>query len=345
MQAAIPTLGDDLDRLIRRDPARRGLIGSEAERGPLFSGHLSAAIDHCVRFGRTAWILTGFYIPRGTPPAAETDGPPGAALLAATLQSCGFTVRLLTDEPCRSAVAVAAELYGLPDEVVVALPHDGDALETAITGLLADPIAGQRLTHVISVERVGPSHTPASWGRLLTDDLPGHRFGSEVPSEHADKCHNMRGEVIDGWTAPLHRVLERVAAERPGVRTIGVGDGGNELGLGAATWADLRDRLVGPAAALVPCRIATDWTVLAGVSNWGAMALAAGIAHGRGQLDVIRDATRDREEQRLQELVTRGPAVDGVTRLREPTVDGLPYLTYIQPWEGMRHRLGLEFSL
>jgi hypothetical protein len=45
------------------------------------------------------------------------------------------------------------------------------------------------------------------------------------------------------------------------------------------------------------------------------------------------------EERRLKALVQDGPAVDGVTRLQQPTVDGLPFLTYIQPWEGMRRVL------
>ena len=35
-------------------------------------------------------------------------------------------------------------------------------------------------------------------------------------------------------------------------------------------------------------------------------------------------------------------AVDGVTRLAEPTVDGLPFATYIQPWDSMRQLLGLR---
>lgn len=335
------SLASDLDRLIRRDPARRGLISSEAERGPLCAGHLAAAIDHCVRFAKSAWLITGFYIPRGTPPAAETDGPPGTALLAATLEACGISVRILTDEPCRSAVTVAAECYGLPADRVAVFPQNRAQAEAWIDGQLAAAVCSD-LTHVISIERVGPSHIPENWGRLRADGSPRIDFEAAVPPDHRDRCHNMRGEVIDDWTAPLHLVLERAASERPGVKTIGVGDGGNELGLGAIPWDELRQRLTGPAADLVPCRIATDWTILAGVSNWGAMALAAGIAHGRGRADLLGNWNRDREEQRLRELVTRGPAVDGVTRLQEPTVDGLPFLTYIQPWEGMRQRLGFH---
>jgi hypothetical protein len=37
-------------------------------------------------------LITGFYIPRSEPPAAETDGPLGTILLAAGLKSCGIDI-------------------------------------------------------------------------------------------------------------------------------------------------------------------------------------------------------------------------------------------------------------
>jgi len=126
------------------------------------------------------------------------------------------------------------------------------------------------------------------------------------------------------------------------VRTIGIGDGGNELGMGAIPWDELQSRLTGPAAPLVPCRIATDWTIVAGVSNWGAQALAAAVCLLRGRVDVLAAWDIASEERRLQALVDDGPAVDGVTRLQQATIDGLPFLTYIQPWDGIRRILSLN---
>ena len=41
-------------------------------------------------------------------------------------------------------------------------------------------------------------------------------------------------------------------------------------------------------------------------------------------------------------MVERGPAVDGISRKRQPTVDGIPFLTYMQPLEGIRRVLGIE---
>jgi hypothetical protein len=199
------------------------------------------------------------------------------------------------------------------------------------------------LTHLIAVERVGPSHTLAGYsGKRPGSFAQVSNFRELVPSDEQDRCHNMRGELLDDHTAPLHRLFETVSQECPGVRTIGIGDGGNEIGMGAIPWDELRQRLSGPAAALVPCRIATDWTIVAGVSNWGAQALAAAVCLLKKNVEALTDFDLPSEEQWLQHLVEHGPAVDGVTRLHEATVDGLPFVTYIQPWEGMRRVLGLS---
>uniref|UniRef100_A0A7C2JYK9 DUF4392 domain-containing protein n=1 Tax=Schlesneria paludicola TaxID=360056 RepID=A0A7C2JYK9_9PLAN len=324
----------ELERLIRRDPARRGLIEAESQRGPLCPGHLAAAADHIARFGRSIGIVTGFYIPGAEPPAAETDGPPGAALLAIALSKCGMDVRLMTDVQCAPAVASAAREYGLPSDCVVSATGD----ETAVFF----PPDAARLSHLIAVERVGPAHSLRSYaGRRPETDPDVQAFRRTMPFPHEDRCHNMRGEIIDAHTAPLHRVFETVSQLDPGVRTIGIGDGGNEIGMGSVPWDELRQRLNGPSAPLVPCRVPTDWTIVAGVSNWGAQALAVAVCHLRGETHHLAEFDLASEEHRWRAMVESGPAVDGVTRLREPTVDGLPFLTYIQPWEGMRRVLGL----
>lgn len=335
MSAARRVWGE-LERLIHRDPGRRGLIESEAGQGGVCPGHLAAAADHLARVGKTVWITTGFFIPGANPPAAETDGPPGAALLAAALCHSGLKVRLLTDEWCASAVQVAAELYELPPPCVAVCPCDLDSAQAWLREQLS-LAAVESLTHLIAVERVGPSHTLASFAGCRDPSDPAiEMFCQLVPASHRGRCHNMRGEIIDDFTAPLHELFVRIACERPAVRTIGIGDGGNEIGMGSISWNELRVRLKGEAAAWIPCRIPTDWTVVAGVSNWGAQALALAVCWFRGTTAALLPYHAEAERQRMEELVRRGPAVDGVTRLPQATVDGLPFLTYIQPWEGMR---------
>ncbi len=327
-------LSEAFDQCIRRDPALRGLIGSGDHE--LCCQHLAAAAGHLARCGQTVWILTGFYVPRGEPPAAETDGPPGAAFLAAALQASGMDAWILTDALCFDAVLCAARSYGIAASRVRCCPDDSADIAKWSDSLRQD--AEMPLTHLVAIERVGPAHMPTDW----SDQQSSARFAETVHPDHWDRCHNMRGEIIDAVTPPLHAVVERVSRCQPAVRTIAVGDGGNEIGMGAIPWQEIRSRLVEPAASWIPCRIATDWTILAGVSNWGAMALGALVCHARGTVSVLAGWNRDCEEQRLQHLVQDGPAVDGVTRQQQATVDGLPFLTYLQPWEIMRQLLGLE---
>jgi hypothetical protein len=331
----------EFERFVHRDPARRGLCAAEHEE----TGHpsaprlgaeqLAAAAFNLARHARKVAVVTGFFIPHAQPPAAETDGPPGSLLLAHCLQALKIEAAVITDAPCAHAVRAAAEGIGFPDNRVFVSPLEAESWcqEFWKSGF------ANGLTHLVAIERVGPSHTPESVAKQNKDDASA--FLSDVATEHYDRCHNMRGICIDGHTAPLHLLFERLPSRHSAVKTIGVGDGGNEIGMGAISWAELRRRLSGEQAGRVPCRIACDFNIVAGTSNWGAMALAAGVCLLRGRLDVLQPWTRERHREWLEYLVTNGPAVDGVTGRREATVDGLPFLTYIQPWEGILRCCGV----
>jgi hypothetical protein len=332
---------DEIERLIRRDPARRGLIAHEEQRGPLCPGHLAQAASDLARNGQRVAIVTGFFIPAAAPPAAETDGPPGAALLAAALNTIGMSVMLVTDAHCRRAVEVAAKAMGLPQSTV-AVPgksaHEIDAwFETTINDFTQPP-----WTHLIAIERVGPSHTRHSVEQQTSESAATDLklFEQLVAPADRDRCFNMRGICLDAQTAPLHRLFE-LAGRTKTLKTVGIGDGGNEIGMGSIAWQELQQRLANPDVAKIPCRIATDWTIVAGVSNWGGMALAAATLLLRDQQSNLQPWTANQQRESLKQLVTEGPAVDGITRLPEATVDGLPFLTYIQPWEGIRRTVGL----
>lgn len=335
LSAQHAALLNEFERFIHRDPARRGLCATEhdetehATASRLGAGQLAAAAMDLARHARKVAIVTGFFIPHAQPPAAETDGPPGSLLLAHCLQALGIEATVITDAPCAPAVRAAADGIGFPINRVLVSPLQAESW----CGEFWNSEFANGLTHLISIERVGPSHTPESVAKQKAGDAP--EFVSDVAAEHHNHCHNMRGVCIDGHTAPLHLLFERFPKSHPMERTVGVGDGGNEIGMGAIPWAELRRRLSGEQAGRVPCRIACDFNIVAGTSNWGAMALAAGVCLLRDRLDVLQPWTRERHREWLEYLVTNGPAVDGVTGRREATVDGLPFLTYIQPWEGI----------
>src|SRR5262249_19535351 len=97
------SLIDRVERLIQVDVGRNITALCEAARGGLWDAGSALASAPAVKVG----LITGFYVPLGSPPAAETDGPVGAALLAKGFEDAGIACRLATDEPCRSACAAA----------------------------------------------------------------------------------------------------------------------------------------------------------------------------------------------------------------------------------------------
>jgi hypothetical protein len=329
-----------IEALIRRDPARRGLLGDADGLAGLGLGQLPSAAEHLAGHAREVAIVTGFPIPMATGAIAETDGPVGAAILAATLRKFGVETCLITDEPCAGAVRAAAEFVSLPPECLATCPlSHTDGQDWCIEFLEQRP----ELTHLIAVERPGPGHTLESIAaQQHSSGETAASFARLVPPPLRGRCCNMRGEAIDAWTAPLFALFECLPQHRRHVRTIGVSDGGNEIGMGRFPWQMLAPLVPGGLGPSIVCRTATDWTVLAGTSNWGACALAAAFALLRGRPDALSEWTPEHQSRMLRHIVESGPAVDGLTRAPEITVDGLEFPTYIGPWVGIRAVLGLD---
>lgn len=325
-----------LDALLRHDPGGRGVAAFQERGQPLAAGHLRAAAKHLAEHGQSAAIVTGFAIVGRNPPAAETDGPPGALYLARVLAALGVETTLITDRVGLPLLEAGRKFAGLNATKLLEFPISGDpaAAQAWIDDFLASR-DGRDLTHLISIERVGPSHTLESLSSQPRDGAaPLAEFEREVPPEHRDRCHNMRGIVIDDCTAPIHRLFEAVAARRPEIKTIGVADGGNEIGMGAVAWEVARRAIARGPAAEVACRIACDHLILAGVSNFGGYALAGAVAALRGRTELISAWTAEQERQLIESLVAAG-AVDGVTGASQPTVDGLPLGEYLATFDAI----------
>jgi len=102
--APAPLIGR-IERLIHRDVGR-GMDGVFAtSRGGLIGGASALAASVSPRIG----LITGFFVPGGYPPAAETDGPAGAALMALGFLRNGLVCRLATDTICQSACRTALD--------------------------------------------------------------------------------------------------------------------------------------------------------------------------------------------------------------------------------------------
>ena len=269
---------DPVDALLALDPGRRGIANFFQPGGAL-------AAARALRGARRVMIVTGFVVEAGMP---ETDGPPGAAALGRALRRLGAIVRYATDAVTVPIVAAALRAVGEPQDVL-AYPTGADAA--------ARLLAETRPTHLVAIERPGRSAS----GDWL----------------------NMRGRSVRAWNAPMDDLFRPRAPRGHGSRrrgrpvTVGVGDGGNEIGMGNVRVCLLRQRGLG---ARLACTTRVDHLVVAGVSNWGAYGIVAQLARltGRPLLHGPDD------ERRMIEACVAAGACDGITRRRQPTVDGLP---------------------
>ena len=296
---------------VQTDPGGRGLARDPHDN--LFTatkGDFEAACRELATAPLlTLKLLTGFFIPTGTPPAFETDGPLGAAFLTRAFLSLGAEVLIVTNHPLRAVFAHA----GIDD------PEHRHAIgmipPTTVSDerLLTDPKALRLFqpTHLISVERCGPT---------------------------ADgRCYSMRGRDITEECEASHRLVELYPKIDPSIRTIGIGDGGNEIGMGKIPHETVVKNI--PNGDLIHCRVPTDHLIVAGVSNWGAYALAAGVFVLRGVTPPADLFDPDREREILEVMVREGPLVDGVTGKQTATVDGLTWDEYVKPLVRIREIL------
>jgi len=257
-----------MELIIQQDPGKRGL-DSWAVQGQLLPSVLSLLEgDHIL-------LATGFHILRAG--AIETDGPPGAVILADTLVRAGKEVTLLFDTPSEG-IMKAALAFAHPS-------IDYICLEPGST-VSADGILRENTTHFIALER---------------------------PGRCADGTYrNFSGLEI----TPFHAVLDDLFLQcrTSGITTIGIGDGGNELGMGGVS--DAVDRHTGKT---LSCRTEADFCICAGVSNWAGYAASALVSCLMNENLMAGEPVLNK----ILKAIAAAGAVDGITAAPGITVDGL----------------------
>jgi hypothetical protein len=351
---------EQLEQVITRDVARRGLAHTPHDNlVTRCRGNLERAARHLAFEGSSVAIATGFYVASGSRDTVETDGPCGAIALGWLLAALDYDVTIVTDPlgaPVVSAGLSVAGTAGLPVQLAV-FPFDGDE-STAPARCSNDPDmslasraftegffhsgAGRRLTHLIAVERAGPSHSVALNSTWSPEQIQS--FQRLCPPEHQNQVHNFQGRVITAYTGKIHLLFDFIRDHGLPIRSIGIGDGGNEIGIGSIPWQVVHQNITGGLGARIACRVATEWTVACGVSNWGAYALAAAVAWLRRQPAILLDWTDARERAVLQALVDKG-AVDGISGTRELSVDNLPLEQHLAVWSEIRDAVRRGSSL
>jgi hypothetical protein len=299
---------DQIRDVIQRDVNNRGLARDPSDN--LFTHCRDDFANACRSIAETPqpvlYIVTGFFIPHAQSPCGETDGPLGAIFLARAFRWLGCSVILLTDPELYHvrALKMGLDACGLSSVRVHALlfPEflDSNAFQDQFFRFIRNRLG---VTHLIALERVGP--------------------GSD------GRCRNMRGVDVTDQNKPAHLLFEGAARQLPPLCTIGIGDGGNEIGMGKIP-PDVIARNI-PNGERIACHVPTDHLIVAGVSNWGAYALAAGVAVLRGQRLPASLFDVERERELLRIMVEEGPLVDGVTAQQTVSVDGLAFDDYAEP--------------
>ncbi|KAM9290396.1 D-glutamate cyclase, mitochondrial isoform 2-T2 [Cariama cristata] len=235
---------ETLETLIGIDPGDRGITHLH-RRHELLKACLS--ISHA----QSVLITTGFPTHFTYEPPEENDGPPGALAIAAILQALEKEVAIVTDQRAmnlnKKIIEEAVQL-GILKRPVPLLSYQRESADSALMFLTEKGNPGRpRFQHLIAIERAG----------MAADG----------------NYYNARKVNIKHLVDPIDELF--LAAQTiPGVTTTGVGDGGNELGMGKVKDAVKKHIKNGD---VIACDVEADFTIVAGVSNWGGYAIACAL--------------------------------------------------------------------
>lgn len=207
--------------------------------------------------------------------APETDGPPGAVAIGNALDDLDCEVVYVTDS---KSFAVMSSITRAGHRVIEFPISDHRQSSEFASKLLID----EAPSAVVAIERCGYT----SDGSML----------------------NFHGLDISDHNAKTDHLFE----QHP--HTIGIGDGGNEIGMG-----NLKDVIPNyDKLPKNPCVTSVAKLVIASVSNWGGYGLAAALSElsGRNLLPSVEE-----EMEWLEKMVDVG-AVDGVSAENKPWADG-----------------------
>lgn len=283
-----------IEGITLRDIGRRGVDRLYRAVSDLAAGTptLSAAdsLYRATKRGGNVIVTSGFTIL--TSDRCETDGPLGSIVLGKLIGKMGAHLILLTDPDyldlfeaiCISAGLTSFQCLGFPIE------HDQAKVETTKIFDEFSPVA------IIAIERPG-------WNRKFV-------------------YHNMLGQDISSKTAKVDYIFNHAQLSR--TLTIGIGDGGNEIGMGNIAGT-INEHVPFGSVCRCPCRggIASitkvDHLIVSSVSNWGGYGLAAILA----RLANVPFEHTPNDERRLIKAAVKAGAVDGVTGKSIPAVDGV----------------------
>ena len=310
-------ISEHIDRLITVDFHTRKFIIELYEAARKSAGNVpltykaASSIMRKVRPGSTVIFLPGF--PTYGTYVAEQDGPVGASMLARVLAEL-LNVRsvVLTDES--QAQMTKNCFMGSGFSLVDKIDEDHQVL---VRGVKEN----------IEVDAQG----------ILDEFSPSAVIAIERPSKNINgKYMSMKGLDLSFKIAKLDEIIEE--ANRRGILTVGVGDGGNETGCGLIKEDVLKRH---PNGATIASCVETDVLVFASISNLGAYGIAGALAAISGDIYALPE-----KQTLILTLMNaaRSGLHNGPPKWLDPGTDGIPFELEAFVWESIRRMIWEEVN-
>jgi len=306
-------VGDNVDRLVTVEMRNQGIVrgniaqlysAARTRLGEPLAMLAAKRLRAAIKPGGAVIITTGAgswpWLPNG-----ETDGPPGAASLARAITlGLGGRSILVSEERKLPPIASSCLAAGLVvDDEATLRARSGVA---TLTSFSTDDAAAR-----------------AQARQLLDDWEPQAVVAVEKLGPNAKgEFHSLQGINASEDAAKVHHLFA-LAAERE-ILTVGVGDGGNEIGCGVIYEETRRIMPAGsrcqcPCGDGMACVVGTDALVIGATSNWAAYGISACLAFLLRDPTLLHDAAT---EQRVIEQCALAGAGDGMSGMAIPWVDG-----------------------
>jgi len=245
----------------------------------------------------TVVFCTGFFDPPSM--IDEMDGPLGAVALARMLcATLDITPVFLTEVANMDRMAKLAASLGL--EIL-----DYELACTTPFKAAVMPLP------------INPDRARIEARRLCTDCAPVAMLAIEKPAPcPRGRYHTGKGLDVTDTVGKVDYVFAEARAR--GILTIGIGDGGNEVGMGNILGDIVR---IVPTGDVIGTRVETDLLVVAAIANWGAYAIGATIAAALHMPEAIHSLE---EERRLTGTAASLGFIDPATGFANGWTDGTP---------------------
>lgn len=318
----LANVAESIDRLINVDIGARGTVQVlfDASRKLLNGKPMTLTamdlIRKTVKPGDFIFITTGWADqPSNIPTKSETDGPPGAAALARAIRLAlkGLPIIVTDDylvEDMKKIMSSCGFSIVAPDELPNSLSEElGFAMVPTIS-VIGMPI-DEEACRIRSAELL--NHYKPSL--LLAIERGGM-------NKHG-RIHGMGGFDFSSSQAKMDFLFTE-APER-GIATIGIGDGGNEIGMANIEKA-VRNQVKNGDMCKCPCKSGialdvakVDVLVCSAISNWAAYGIACLLSLATGNLEAM--CSEDIEE-RVLNACYQVEFHDSIGSRVAPSVDG-----------------------